>query len=54
MLVLATGFNLWDTNFPAIEVIGREGRNLGKSWREQGYQRVRGRHRAQLPELHQR
>jgi len=37
VLVLATGFNLWDTNFPAIEVIGREGRNLGKHWREQGY-----------------
>lgn len=33
VLVLATGFNLWDTNFPAIEVIGREGRDLGKWWR---------------------
>ena len=28
-LVLATGFDLWEANFPAIEVIGREGRNLG-------------------------
>jgi cation diffusion facilitator CzcD-associated flavoprotein CzcO len=36
-LVLATGFNLWDTNFPAIEVIGREGRNLGKWWRDRGF-----------------
>ena len=36
-LVLATGFNLWDANFPAIEVIGREGRNLGTWWREHGY-----------------
>ena len=41
-LVLATGFNLWDENFPAIEVIGREGRNLGKWWREQGYQAYEG------------
>ena len=42
VLVLATGFNLWDTNFPAIEVIGREGRNLGKHWREQGYHAYEG------------
>ena len=41
-LVLATGFNLWDANFPAIEVIGREGRNLGKWWREEGYQAYEG------------
>ncbi|HVW79533.1 MAG TPA: NAD(P)/FAD-dependent oxidoreductase [Mycobacteriales bacterium] len=34
VLVLATGFNLWDVNFPAFEVIGREGRNLGKWWRD--------------------
>ena len=33
-LVLATGFDVWDANLPAIEVIGREGRNLGKWWRE--------------------
>ena len=25
-LVLATGFDLWEANFPAIEVIGRDGR----------------------------
>ncbi len=41
-LVLATGFNLWDANFPAIEVIGREGRSLGKWWREQGYTAYEG------------
>ena len=40
--MLATGFNLWDANFPAIEVIGREGRNLGKWWREQGYSAYEG------------
>ena len=41
-LVLATGFNLWDTNFPAIELIGREGRNLGKWWRENRFQAYEG------------
>ncbi len=41
-LVLATGFDLWDANFPAIEVIGREGRNLGKWWREQGFSAYEG------------
>ena len=41
-LVLATGFNLWDANFPAIEVIGRDGRNLGKWWREEGFQAYEG------------
>ena len=41
-LVLATGFNLWDANFPAIEVIGREGRSLGKWWREQGFSAYEG------------
>ncbi|GAA1522279.1 flavin-containing monooxygenase [Nocardioides humi] len=34
VLVLATGFDLWEANFPAIEVVGREGRNLGRWWRE--------------------
>ena len=33
-LVLATGYNIWDVNFPAFEVIGREGRDLGKWWRD--------------------
>jgi cation diffusion facilitator CzcD-associated flavoprotein CzcO len=42
VLVLATGFNLWDTNFPAFEVIGREGRDLGKSWRQSGYHAFEG------------
>jgi cation diffusion facilitator CzcD-associated flavoprotein CzcO len=42
VLVLATGFNLWDTNFPALEVIGRDGRNLGKLWREHGYHAYEG------------
>lgn len=41
-LVLATGFDLWDANFPAIEVIGREGRNLGKWRRDNRFQAYQG------------
>ncbi|MET0896313.1 MAG: NAD(P)/FAD-dependent oxidoreductase [Mycobacterium sp.] len=41
-LVLATGFDLWESNFPAIEIIGREGRNLGKWWRDSGFQAYQG------------
>ncbi|WP_197377419.1 flavin-containing monooxygenase [Mycolicibacterium baixiangningiae] len=41
-LVLATGFNLWDDNFPAVEIIGRDGRNLGKWWRTNGFQAYQG------------
>jgi cation diffusion facilitator CzcD-associated flavoprotein CzcO len=41
-LVLATGFDLWEGNFPAIEVIGRDGRNLGKWWRKNGFQAYQG------------
>ncbi|MCV7257723.1 flavin-containing monooxygenase [Mycobacterium shimoidei] len=41
-LVLATGFDLWDANFPAIEVVGRHGRNLGKWWREHKFQAYQG------------
>ncbi|WP_200172481.1 flavin-containing monooxygenase [Tomitella cavernea] len=41
-LVLATGFNLWDVNFPAIEVIGRGGRNLGAWWRDNRFQAYEG------------
>lgn len=43
VLVLATGFNLWETNFPAFEVLGRDGANLAKQWRETrftGYQGI--------------
>jgi len=42
VLVLATGFNLWDVNFPAFEVIGHDGRNLGKWWRENRFQAYEG------------
>ncbi|CAM3279709.1 NAD(P)/FAD-dependent oxidoreductase [Nocardioides dubius] len=42
VLVLATGFNLWDVNFPAIEVIGKDGRNLGEWWRATRFQAYEG------------
>jgi cation diffusion facilitator CzcD-associated flavoprotein CzcO len=41
-LILATGFDLWEANFPAIEVIGRQGRNLGKWWRDTRFQAYQG------------
>jgi cation diffusion facilitator CzcD-associated flavoprotein CzcO len=41
-LILATGFDLWEANFPAIEVIGREGRDLGKWWRDTRFQAYQG------------
>ncbi|WP_063050085.1 flavin-containing monooxygenase [Nocardia arthritidis] len=41
-LILATGFNLWDVNFPAIEIIGRDGVNLGKFWRDNRFQAYEG------------
>jgi cation diffusion facilitator CzcD-associated flavoprotein CzcO len=42
VLVLATGFDMWDANFPAISVIGREGRDLGRWWRETRFQAYQG------------
>lgn len=41
-LVLATGYNIWDVNFPAFEVIGREGRDLGKWWRDNRFSAYEG------------
>ena len=41
-LILATGYNIWDANFPAVEIIGRDGRNLGKWWRENRFQAYEG------------
>jgi cation diffusion facilitator CzcD-associated flavoprotein CzcO len=41
-LVLATGYDLWDVNLPAIEVIGRSDRDLGKWWRETKFQAYEG------------
>jgi cyclohexanone monooxygenase len=41
-LVLATGFDQWDANLPAIEIVGRDGRNLGKCWRDEGFHAYQG------------
>jgi cation diffusion facilitator CzcD-associated flavoprotein CzcO len=41
-LVFATGFDVWNTNLPAFEVLGRDGRNLGKWWRENKFQAYEG------------
>jgi cation diffusion facilitator CzcD-associated flavoprotein CzcO len=41
-LVLATGYDVWDANMPAIEVIGRDGRDLGKWWRNTRFQAYQG------------
>lgn len=41
-LVLATGFDLWDANFPAFAVEGTNGADLGTFWREQRFQAYQG------------
>ena len=50
-LVLATGFDLWEANFPAIEIIGRRGRNLGKWWRDNRFQAYQGMSMPHFPNL---
>ncbi|MBH0774975.1 flavin-containing monooxygenase [Nocardia bovistercoris] len=50
-LVLATGFNLWDVNFPAFEVIGRDGVDLGKWWRDNRFQAYEGITMPKFPNL---
>jgi cation diffusion facilitator CzcD-associated flavoprotein CzcO len=50
-LLLATGFNLWDVNFPAIEIVGRDGRDLGKWWRDNRFQAYEGVTIPQFPNL---
>ncbi len=42
VLVLATGFDLWEANFPAIWIVGRGGRDLGAWWRERRFQAYEG------------
>ncbi|HSW15332.1 MAG TPA: NAD(P)/FAD-dependent oxidoreductase [Solimonas sp.] len=41
-LILATGFSLWEENFPAIRIVGREGKDLGAWWRETHFQSYEG------------
>ncbi|HUS21038.1 MAG TPA: NAD(P)/FAD-dependent oxidoreductase [Aeromicrobium sp.] len=50
-LVLATGYNLWELGFPPFEIIGRDGRNLGKWWREEGFQAYLGSSVPKFPNL---
>lgn len=42
VLVLATGYDMWQQNFPAIPVIGRNGKDLGRWWRETRFQAYEG------------
>ena len=42
VLVLATGYDMWQQNFPAIPVVGRDGKNLGQWWRETRFQAYEG------------
>ena len=41
-LILATGFSLWEENFPAFPVVGRGGRELGAWWRSTRFQSYEG------------
>lgn len=41
-LVLATGYDLWQKNFPAIEVIGKNGVSLAAWWRQNRFQAYEG------------
>ena len=41
-LVLATGYDMWQQNFPAIPVVGRDGKDLGRWWRETRFQAYEG------------
>ncbi|GAA2057676.1 flavin-containing monooxygenase [Williamsia deligens] len=50
-LVLATGFNLWDVNFPALTIVGREGRDLGQWWRDNRFQAYEGITVSRFPNL---
>jgi len=42
LVLLATGFNIWDINFPAFPILGRGGRNLGQWWRDTRFQAYEG------------
>lgn len=41
-LILATGFDLWEKNFPAIEIIGKNGQSLGALWRKDKFKSYQG------------
>lgn len=42
-LILATGYKVWEKgNFPAFDVCGKDGVELGERWRQEGYQSYEG------------
>lgn len=41
-LILATGFSLWEENFPAVQLTGRQGKDLRHWWRESSFQSFEG------------
>lgn len=42
-LILATGYKVWEKgNFPPFDVVGRDGRELGDFWNQNGYQSYEG------------
>jgi len=52
VLLLATGYKVWEKgNFPAFEVVGRHGLELGKSWSDGGYESYEGITIAGFPNL---
>lgn len=50
-LLLATGFDLWDANFPAFTIVGSAGRDLGAWWRANRFQAYEGVTIPQFPNL---
>lgn len=42
VLICATGFDIWETNFPALKIVGRNGKDLGETWRTDGFQSYEG------------
>lgn len=51
-LVLATGYKVWEKgNFPAFDVVGRNGTELGEWWNANGYQSYEGITVAGFPNL---
>jgi cation diffusion facilitator CzcD-associated flavoprotein CzcO len=41
-LILATGYDLWEKNFPAFTIAGKSGKNLGQWWRNNHFQAYQG------------
>lgn len=41
-LILATGFDVWEHNFPSFETVGKDGVDLGKWWREHRFASYQG------------